>query len=88
MKDYDRAYVRHTKSRSYLYTGLITAVLALVMISISILELLNGTRIEIPITGFAAGGFWGITSFICMYVYYVDNRVDLKPKTMDLGDMK
>lgn len=84
MKKYMR---KHT---AYLYLGLISAGVALVMFFMAAASTLNGDRITVQATGYASGVLWGIAAFAALYVHYRANRADMERLDSDgrgSGDM-
>ena len=85
MKDYFETKKR--KSASYFYYGLISAGLTALMIVAGIMAL---ARVESPgvvITSFVSALLWGGTSFLSLYVFYVDNRSEFNHDTFDSSDL-
>lgn len=66
------------KHTAYLYLGLISAGIALVMFFISVVSTVRGESIGVLITGYASGVLWGVAAAAALYVYYKANRADLE----------
>lgn len=66
------------KHTAYLYLGLISAGIALVMFFISVVSTIRGESIGVLITGYASGVLWGVAAAAALYVYYKANRADLE----------
>lgn len=71
-----KKYIR--KHTAYLYLGLISAGVALVMFFMSAVSTINGERIAVQVTGYASGVLWGIAAFTALYVHYRANRADME----------
>ncbi|MDE5860163.1 MAG: hypothetical protein K2H23_07270 [Oscillospiraceae bacterium] len=71
-----KKYIR--KHTVYLYLGLISAGVALIMFFMAVLSTLDGERIVVQFTGYASGVLWGIAAFAALYVYYRANRSDME----------
>lgn len=72
MKKYIRKYT------AYLYLGLISAGIALVMFFMAAVSTIRGESAGVLITGYAAGVLWGIAAAAALYVHYKANRADLE----------
>ncbi len=82
---YDKKY-KSTKSKSYLFLGLTMSAIALVMIVMSVLAIVNGSAAGVIVSGFAAGAVWASASGISLYVYYRNNRIELKERAAKIAE--
>lgn len=85
MKEYYES--KRMKSASYLYYGLIAAGLAALMAVAGIFSVSRGEEVKIIATSFAAAGVWAVTAFISLYVFYTNNRAELKSDKLDSSEL-
>lgn len=71
-----KKYIR--KHTAYLYLGLISAGIALVMFFMAVVSTIRGESAGVLFTGYAAGILWGIAAATALYVHYKANRADLE----------
>lgn len=83
---YDRNYGKRRKSRSYFYMGLSSAAISAFMITVSVLSFMHEADMAINISGFGSGIVWAIVAVMNMYVYYHDNRIELKTKFSETAE--
>ncbi|MCM1024060.1 MAG: hypothetical protein NC395_08395 [Prevotella sp.] len=85
MKEYFET--KRMKSTSYLYYGLIAAALTALMTVAGILSIVRGLSAAIAFTAFAAAVIWGVAAFVSLYIFYADNRAELKSDKLDSEDL-
>lgn len=70
-----KKYIR--KHTAYLYLGLISAGIALVMFFMAVVSTIRSESAGVLVTGYAAGVLWGVAAAAALYVHYRANRSDL-----------
>ncbi|MDE6762496.1 MAG: hypothetical protein K2J73_02315 [Oscillospiraceae bacterium] len=85
MRDYYET--KRMKSASYLYYGLVAAGFTALMAVAGILSVSREADLWITVTSFASAAVWGITSFVSLYIFYINNRAELNSDKLDSSEL-